>query len=81
MLLSENSEEKCTVKELCNALMQYGADKYIEIVHEDGGHQAITKSDIDKVFFKEKTNTTQLVLKNMRKFDIDWFKANHYSVD
>lgn len=81
MLLSENSEEKCTIKEFCDALMQYGADKYFEIVHEDGGHQTITKSDIEKVFFKESTNTTQLVLKDMRKLHIDWYKEHNLSVD
>lgn len=81
MLLSENFEEKCTVKELCDALMQYGADKYIEIVHEDGGHQNITKSDLEKVFFRKSTNTTQLVLKDMLKRHIDWFKEHNLSVD
>lgn len=81
MLLSENTEEKCTVKELCDALMQYGADKYIEIVDEDGGHQAITKSDLEKVFFKKSTNTTQLVLKDMLQLHIDWFKEHNLSVD
>ena len=81
MLLSENFEEKCTVKELCDALMQYGADKYIEIVHEDGGHQAITKSDIEKVFINTKTNTTQLVFRDMRRSNIDWFKEHNLSVD